>query len=170
MKNAATAYIIIGKIGSTYGVQGWLKILSYTEFGANILEYSPWYLSNDRDGWEPITVEEGRMHGKGVIAKLAGIETPEEGRLYNGKLIAIKRNQLPQLKQEEYYWSDLEGLTVINQRGEILGTVSYLIETGSNDVLVVKGEKEHAIPFLQGDVILKIDLEKREIHVNWEPL
>ena len=47
MKNANTSYVTIGKIGSTYGVHGWLKIHAYTEFGATILEYTPWYLSDD---------------------------------------------------------------------------------------------------------------------------
>lgn len=168
MKKSDMAYITVGKIGSTYGVRGWLKIHSYTEFGASILTYSPWYLSEGSDAWRTIQVEEGRMHGAIVIAKFVGINTPEEARLFTGKLIAITRSQLPSLKKNEYYWSDLQGLTVINKNGEILGKVIYLIETGSNDVLVVKGDKEHAIPYLPGTIVRDIDLEKQEIHVDWE--
>lgn len=170
MKNADKAYIVIGKFGSTYGVNGWIKILAYTEFGSNILEYLPWYIKHENDTWTTIKVESGRIHGKGIIAKLAGINTPEEARLMTGKTIAVTRSQLPALKENEYYWSDLIGLTVINANGEILGKVTYLIETGSNDVLVVKGEKEHAIPYLLGKVIKNIDLNNQEIHVDWELL
>lgn len=166
MKNRDTTYITIGKIGSPYGIQGWLKIYTYTEYGANILQYSPWYLT-EKDGWQPVQVEEGRVHGKGVVAKLAHFHTPEEARLLTGKTIAVQRTQLPALKKDEYYWSDLQGLTVIN-KGQALGKIIYLIATGSNDVLVVKGEKEHAIPYLPDKVIKKVDIAKQEIHVDWE--
>lgn len=170
MKNADTAYIAIGKIGSPYGVHGWLKIRTYTEFGASILDYVPWYLSDVNNEWKVATVEQGRAHGSGIIVKLAGIESPEEARLYTGKTIAVTRSQLPTLAENEYYWSDLIGLTVINKNGEILGKVIYLMETGSNDVLVVKGEKEIAIPYLLGEVVTRVDLLKQEIHVDWELL
>jgi 16S rRNA processing protein RimM len=162
--------IKVGKIGSTYGVRGWIKVLSYTEYGDNILDYKPWYLSKDKENWKPVEIEDGRMHGDRVIVKFKGIDTPEKAALLTGNVVGITRSQLPTLKENEFYWSDLEGLTVINKNGDILGNVIYLIETGSNDVLVVKGEKEHAIPYLFGDVVLSVDLEKKEIHVDWELL
>lgn len=169
MKDANTSYVTIGKIGSTYGVHGWLKIHAYTEFGASILEYTPWYLSDDNKQ-RIVELEDGRIHGNGVIAKITGIDTPEQARLLTGKMIVIPRDQLPPLKKDEYYWSDLVGLTVVNKDGRVYGKVIYLIATGSNDVLVVKDKKEHAIPFLIGSVILKVDLQKQEILVDWEPI
>lgn len=165
-----TQYITVGKIGSSYGVQGWLKISTYTEYGLSILNYSPWYLSKNGTDWQPMELESGRQHGNGVIVKLKNIHSPEQARLLTGNLIAVKRSQLPALQAGEYYWSDLIGLTVINKAGHHLGKVIYLMETGSNDVLVVKGEKEHAIPFLRGSVILDINLAAGEIHVDWEIL
>jgi 16S rRNA processing protein RimM len=168
MKKADMAYITVGKIGSPYGVKGWLNIRTYTEFGASILEYHPWYSSSENHDWKVIDVESSRIHGNGVIAKIADINTPEEARLLTGKMIAITRSQLPLLKKNEFYWSDLEGLTVINKNGDVLGKVIYLIATGSNDVLVVKGDKEHAIPYLLGNVVLSVDLDKQEIHVDWD--
>ncbi len=170
MKKADTAYIIVGKVGSTYGLRGWLKIRTYTDFGANILNYTTWYLALGSDEWKTFDLEEGRIHGNGIIAKLAGINSPEEGRLLTGVTIAVKRSQLPPLKQNEYYWSDLIGLSVINKQGKKLGEVIYLMETGSNDVLVVKGDKEFAIPYLFGKVVLNVDLIKNEILVDWELL
>ena len=169
MKNT-DAYITIGKIASSFGVNGWVKISTYTEYGPDILSYSPWYLSKNGKDWKVADIEEGKQMGDGIIAKFAGIDSPEDVRLLTGSSIAIKRSQLPKLSQNEFYWSDLIGLTVINHDGTVLGKVVYLMETGSNDVIVVKGEKEHAIPYLPGDIILNIDLEKREIQVNWEPI
>lgn len=162
-----TNYVIVGQIGSTYGIRGWLKILSYTELVNNITAFNPWYIDGIH-GWKAIKVEDCKEHGKGVIAKLAGYNNPEEARLLSGKKIAILRSQLPALPRDEYYWSDLKGLTVIDQHGETLGKVIYLMETGSNDVLVVKGTKEHAIPYLPGEVVTSIDLAKGEMIVNWE--
>lgn len=169
MNNVRSEYVIVGQVGSPYGVRGWLKILSYTEMAANILDYSPWYLQDNTE-WKAMKIVSSKEHGKGVIVKFASIENPEQARLLAGKKIAIKRSQLPALKKDEYYWDDLKGMTVINQHGENLGTVIYLIATGSNDVLVVKGKKEEGIPFLLNEVITKIDTDKRIIHVNWESL
>lgn len=161
-----TEYVVVGKIGATYGIKGWVKITSFTESIPDILDYSPWYLEDKQD-WKLIDVIEGRTHGKGVVAKIKGFDNPEQARLLNGKCIAINRSQLPKLKQQEYYWSDLKGLTVINQQNEVLGTVIYLIATGSNDVLVIKGEKEFAIPYLP-EVVTSIDLTEKIMHVNWD--
>lgn len=164
------SYLTVGKIGSTYGVRGWLKIQTYLEVGTDLLEYKRWYLSSGKNDLNLIEVEDGRLHGKTLIVKFFNINSPEEARLLTGKTIYLDRSQLPQLQENEYYWSDLVGLTVIDQHQQVLGTVIYLLETGSNDVLVIKhaNQKEYAIPFLLKDVILNIDLDKREIRVNWE--
>jgi len=170
MTETETGYIIVGKIGATYGVRGWLKIQSFTELSATILDYTPWYLSKDQQSWQAITVADTQIQGTSILAKFANIDTPESARLLTGQLIAVKRSQLAALDPGEYYWSDLKGLTVINKNGDILGKVSYLMETGANDVLVIKGDKSHAIPYLPGRVVLKVDLEKQEIHVDWDPI
>lgn len=162
-------YIVTGKVGAAYGIKGWLKIHSYTEIASQILQYQPWYLEKGSD-WQVFELEEGRPHGKGIVVKFAGIDTPEVARQLAGRLIAIQREQLASLPANEYYWADLEGLMVINEAGQALGQVVYLIATGSNDVLVIQDTrgKEHAIPYLPGSVIQKIDLESRQIIVNWD--
>lgn len=164
-------YVIVGKIGSSYGVKGWVKVFSYTEEMTNILSFDPWYLEDGKQ-WKPIELQDSREHGKGLIVKLAGFDSPEHVKILAGKKIAVLRSQLPALKKGEYYWHDLEGLTVIDQKGETLGIVLYVLETGANEVLVIKDnkEKEHAIPYLPGKVITQVDLEKQEIHVDWELL
>ncbi len=160
-------YVIVGKIASTYGVQGWLKVISYTESTVGIAEYTPWYLE-EKGGFKAIDVTDVREYGKGIIVKFVGYDNPEKARLLTGKKVAILRSQLPALEKDEYYWNDLIGLTVINQNGVTLGQIVYIIETGSNDVLVVKGETEHAIPYLPNDVIKSIDLANKIMRVDWE--
>ncbi len=162
-------YIITGKVGAAYGIKGWLKIHSYTEEADQILHYSPWYLA-EGPNWQAFELEDGRQHGKGIVVKFTGIETPEIARKLAGKLIAVKREQLAPLPKNEYYWADLEGLTVIDQKGQTLGQISRLIATGSNDVLVVKDQhgKEQAIPYLPGSVVKEIDLKQRRMYVDWD--
>ena len=170
MKNQADkALITIGHIGSAYGVRGWLKIYSYTELGTTILDYQPWYLETQHD-WHPIDIEDQKIQHANIIIKITGINTPEEARLLTGKALAIPRSRLPILDPDQYYWSDLEGLTVVNINGIVLGKVIYLMATGSNDVLVVKGDTEQAIPYLPGKVIKKIDLANGQIIVDWEAI
>ncbi len=166
MKSTETEYVVVGKLGSTHGIQGWLKLYSFTEPVTNIVAYNPWYLE-ETIGWKLIKPEATREYTKGMTVKFTGYDNPEQARLLTGKKIAVLRSQLPPLKKGDFYWSDLEGLTVMNVDGSILGKVIYLLETGSNDVLVVKGNKEYAIPYL-ADVITSIDLANQVIHVNWE--
>ncbi len=166
MINTKTDYVVVGKLGSTHGIQGWLKLHSYTEPAANVLMYKPWYLETPAH-WQPVKLEASRTQDKGILVKFADYDNPERARLLTGKKIAVQRLQLPNLKKGEFYWSDLEGLTVINADGALLGKVAYLLETGSNDVLVVKGDKEYAIPYLP-EVIKDVDLANQVIRINWE--
>lgn len=166
---ATGAFIVIGKIGAVYGIKGWLKVHSLTEQANNILQYNSWYLGRG-NAWKPVQLETGRQHGKSLVAKLAGVDTPEAARLLTGKNIAIKRKQLPPLPENEFYWADLEGLTIVDHRGTVLGKVIYLMATGSNDVLIIRTKqgKEHGIPYLPKRVIKKIDLKQGIIDVEWE--
>ena len=86
-----------------------------------------------------------------------------------GAIIAIQREQLPELEDAEFYWADLIGLAVQTQEGVELGHVDHLFETGSNDVVVVKGDRERLIPFVMDQVIQSVDLESRLMVVDWDP-
>ena len=82
--------------------------------------------------------------------------------------IMVKSSQLPILPDGEYYWHQLLNLKVINQDQKHLGVVTEIIPTGSNDVLVVRGDKQYLIPYLPEHFIMKIDLANNEIHVEWD--
>jgi len=159
----------VGKISGPYGIKGWLRVMSYTEPRENILSYSPWLLGKKNGNFSEWRVEEARLHGKGLIIKFENIENPESAAKLSGLTVAIVRDQLPEAAEGEYFWADLIGLAVITITGFNLGEVDYLIETGANDVLVVKGERERLVPFVQGDVIKNIDLKERIITVDWDP-
>ncbi|MBL8265578.1 ribosome maturation factor RimM [Steroidobacter sp.] len=158
-------WVVLGKIGGAFGVQGWVRITSYTDPPDNILEYERWHL-RQAGQWAAVEVEDGRMTAKGVQAKLAGIDSPEEARLQVGVEIAVLRSELPPTAPGEFYWSDLEGLEALTPSGELLGRVDHFRSTPGGDIAVVRGTKEHWIPFVK-DRIVKVDLEAKRIVFDW---
>lgn len=161
-------YLVIGKISGVFGVKGWVKIFSYTQPRENILNYKIWQLRKGSD-FKSCQVQGGQVHSKGVVAKVAGVDDRDQAALMIGWDILIERTQLPPVDPGEYYWADLEGLTVETTQGVVLGVVDYLLETGANDVLVVKGERERLIPFLRKQTIIAVDLDHGKIIVDWDP-
>ena len=144
-----------------------MKVYSYTEPREAVLNYDRWLLIK-QDGWQEATVAEGQRHGKTVIVRIDGYDDRDQAAGLVGTEIGVPRDALPETGSDQYYWSDLEGLRVIHRDGSELGRVDYLLETGANDVMVVKGETEHLIPFVMDKVVLGVDLANGEIRVDWE--
>ncbi|MCK5720102.1 MAG: ribosome maturation factor RimM [Thiomargarita sp.] len=159
--------IIIGQINGLYGVQGWVKVYSYTEPIVNIINYSPWQLYLQTQ-WQTWSILAGKKQGKGIIARLENVIDRTQATNLLGAEIAIERSQLPATSNNEYYWSDLIGLTVINQDNITLGKVDHLLATGANDVLVLAGKPVLLIPFVLEHVVLKVDLANRILQVDWD--
>jgi 16S rRNA processing protein RimM len=162
-------YIPIGRVGAPHGIHGWLKIISYTEPPENIFNYSPWMLLR-RGKYETIEIAGTRQLGDKLIVQIAKYNAPETARIFTGAEIVITRAQLRELPEGEYYHTDLEGLTVIDQHNNSLGVVSEIMETGSHDVLVVKGTKRILIPFVLNEIINEINLSEGIIRVHWDAL
>lgn len=161
-------HIVVGRISGIYGVRGWVRVFSYTEPRVNILGYSPWYLRID-GRWVPYEIEDGRTQGKGIVVKLISCDDRDRAAELLGTEIGVLREQLEPAGDDEYYWMDLIGLKVITIDGRDLGVVDDLMETGANDVLVVKGDRERLIPFTPGNAVVEVSLEKGVITVDWDP-
>lgn len=164
--------IMLGRISGVYGVKGWVKVFSDTDPREGIANYSEWLLKRQH-GWQRITVENGRKQGKNIVVKLAGIDDRNMAATLSGCEIAVSRDQIASAKPGEYYWIDLEGLKVVTTAGVDLGSVDHLLETGANDVLVVReeesGTRERLIPWLPGEVVTEVDLEGGQMTVDWDP-
>jgi len=159
--------VIIGQVTGVFGVQGWVKVWSFTQPPENILHYQPWWVKLHGE-WRELAVDAGRPHGKGIVARLEGHADRDSARALVGADIGMLREQLPPPAPGEYYWTDLVGLEVINRDGTSLGKVDHLLATGANDVLVVKGERERLIPFIKDQVVLDIDIERGVLKVDWD--
>lgn len=171
---SAPAETIMGKVTSVYGVKGWVKVFSYTQPKENLLKYKTWSLR--KQGREQVVnVLSSKVHGNGLVAQIEGYNDRDQAKMLADSYITISVDQLPELEGDDFYWHQLEGLQVVTVAGELLGKVHHLMETGSNDVLVVRkcpgslDGKERLIPYLPEQVVVSVDLEKQEIVVDWDP-
>lgn len=163
----AETLLELGKISGVFGVKGWVKVYSHTDPRERITNYSPWQVKV-RGQWREYPVESGQRQGKTVVAKLKGVDDRDQALLLTGATVAIHPQQLDELNADEYYWYQLEGLDVVNTEGVQLGRVSHMLETGANDVMVVKGDRERLIPFTQGHAVISVDLSEGVITVDWD--
>ncbi len=167
-KGILNSIVVVGRIGAPYGVKGWSHIQSFTEPVNNLLRYKTWYLK--MSGKWCLVHQEVKQQGANIVAHLAGYETREEAAKLVNKEIGVDQADFPSLSKGEYYWSQLIGLKVFTTEGVCLGTVESLLETGSNDVLVVQGDKkQHLIPYIPDEYVLKVELAEGTIQVSWDP-
>jgi 16S rRNA processing protein RimM len=161
------SFLTIGKITGPHGVKGNLKIVSYTE-NLSVLE---------KDGRVFIRTPSGKIkahivkwaapYKRGGLLSLEGVTDCDQADSLSGSEVLIRRSALPELEKGTFYWFELIGLRVWTTDGRLLGSITSIIQTGSNDVYVVKqdNDMETLIPALES-VIIEIDLEKQTMRVN----
>ena len=165
--------IVLGRIVAPYGVHGWLRVHPFGDDPQAWRGMRQWWLAAEADapesGWAAYDLEEVKVHGGGVVAKLVGIGDRTTAEALGPRFVGAPREVLPTPAEGEYYWADLVGLDVANVQGSALGRVDSLIETGANQVLVVvDGERERLVPFV-GQVVKNVDVADRLIRVDWDP-
>ena len=173
------AVVPVGTVGRAHGVRGWVRVRSDMDPPEDLLRHDTW-LAECADGrWRPVVVRSARAHGNVFVAHFEGVEDREAAAGLAGTRVGLPRDVLPALDDGQYYWVDLIGLEVLDEAGESLGVVQEMIETGANDVMVVRPgiapapgraptrERERIIPFLAGDVVRKVDLDAGRILVSW---
>ena len=167
--------IIVGALGAAYGIKGWLKLRSLTQPGSAIFDYQPWQMRRTPQApWQSLKLLDYRAQGQSYVVQLANCCDRTQAQAYRNFQIGIFSHQLPALAAGEYYWRDLIGLQVWTVQSEYLGVVDHLLETGANDVLVVRpsegslDQRERLIPFLRDTVIREIDTGAKKICVDWD--
>jgi len=165
---------VMGKFGAVFGIKGWLKVFSFTENPENLFTYKPWFYRHQGGEWRHIEIEDFKRHSDAYIVKIKNIDVREVAQGYTGAEIGILGSSLPELPEGVFRWRDLIGLSVINQDGYDMGKVKNLMETGSNDVLVVKAKindaynmKERLIPYIPS-VVMDVNLEEKVMRVEWD--
>ena len=165
--------VIIAKVGAPHGVRGDLRLHVFTEDPDTFFDFDMSQLMIEEKPSYFIPLKDCEIFEKGgsVFIKFKNFLDRDLARRFVNKTIAVAREALPVLAEDDVYWSDLEGLEVINQEQKILGHVDHILETGANDVLFIKGpapdHKEHLVPYVDAHV-LKVDLANKKIFVDWD--
>lgn len=157
--------VVMGHVRAPYGIRGWVHVAVYTEALDSLLDYPSWWLNLGGE-WKEYAMLDAHVHGKGLVAHLQGVDDREAALALRGSEVGVPREELPAPEEDEYYWQDLVGLKVVNLQNEPLGVVADLMETGANDILVVRDGGERLIPFVDA-VIREVDLVAGVIRVDW---
>ncbi len=171
--NGSPGEVRLGSIRGSHGIQGWVKVFSYTDPKDAIFRYTPWILRRD-DRQIQVEVVTGQTQGRRLVARIKGVEDRDRAEEMTGYDIYLCQDSFPSLEQGELYWFELEGLTVRNDKQIILGEVAHLLETGANDVLVVMpspasvDDRQRLIPYVEQRVVKDVNRETGEILVAWE--
>jgi 16S rRNA processing protein RimM len=174
----SATHVVMGRIGAAYGLKGWVKLFSFTDPPANLLEHRKFFIvgssaeKNAEADLQEIEIDQARAQGQGFVGHIKGCDERDQTRNYTGKELLLPKQVLPVL-EEGYYWHQLEGLRVVNLAGEDLGVVHHLLATGANDVLVVHAsatsidKEERLLPYVLEQVVLEVDLDAGVIKVDW---
>lgn len=149
-------YLEAGKIVTTHGIKGEVKIMPYCDSAELLAEFDRLFIGKNHD---EIIVERARVQKNMVIAKLEGINTPEEAEKLRNKMLFMHRDDL-ELDDDTYFIQDLIGMEVKDADSDVLyGKIADVIQTGANDVYVVRGEeREYLVPAI-ADVVISTDLD-----------
>lgn len=161
--------ILLGRIVGAFGIRGQIKIESWTEPRDAIFRYQPWILRDASGNEREFSGARGKESGKHLVATFPDVTDRDVVEAMRGTDIYVPRSALPPPSPGEFYWVDLEGFRVVNVDGQDYGTVSHLFSTGANDVLMVRGDRERLVPFVEPDFVKSIDFDAGLITVDWDP-
>lgn len=191
--SASTSNLSVGKITGCYGIKGWVKIHAYTEQRENFVQLGQWYVKPHHSDakkletsskLQSIPFDEFKLHGKGLVAHITGVDDRTAAEAFKGYELVTAGDALPELEAGDYYWHQLQGLQVWCTEGEqrvLIGIVDHLLETGANDVLVIRaceygegtddsasgGRKERLVPYLPGSTVKDVNLALGTIEIDW---
>ena len=159
-------FLPIGKVVGTHGVKGTLKVSSDSESWSLFCPGSPISIQNSDGSVKSWQIKWIRPHKRIMLLSLEGVSDLDRARSFKGAQVLVGKTDLPQLEEGAYYWFDLIGLRVFLINGTSLGNIESIIETGSNDVYVVRdGNRETLIPALE-TVVKVVDLENKTMQVD----
>jgi len=163
-------FLAVGTLLRAHGVKGDIVMSVLTDFPERLRPGKMVYVGEDRQAFQ---ITNARPHGKTLIIKFKGIDDREQAIFYRSQVVYVRTENVPRLPSGEYYFHQLLGLSVINEQGVVLGTLDSILETRANDVYIIKTSDgtELLLPAVEGEVILGVDLDRREMRVRppeWE--
>jgi 16S rRNA processing protein RimM len=163
-------FLAIGTIARAHGIKGDMVMNVLTDFPERLRPGRTVYIGDDH---LPFQLTNAKPHGKTMMIKFKEIDNREQAAEYRGKVVYVRTASVPRLPAGEFYFHEIIGLTVVDEQGQVLGTLESILETRANDVYIVKKQDgtDLLLPAVEGEVILGVDLEQREMRVRppeWE--
>lgn len=156
--------ITIGRIVGAHGIGGEVVLHSFAQDPLDISTYGP---LREENGSRLFTIVSARVAGKGVVARLSGIDDRNAAESLKGVTLTISREQLPEPETDEYYHADLIGLLAVDAAGQTIGTIADVRNHGASDILEIKceGRENILVPFLTA-FVPHVDLAARRVVVT----
>jgi len=159
--------VAIGRIVGVHGIKGYVKVhceadsFSVLDSGHSVIVRDP------KGAIRELKIVDAKPQGRMLLLLLSGVSDRTTAETLKGSDLLVEKSSLPELEPDTYYWADIAGISVISTDGRSLGTIASLIETGSNDVYVVKTPDagEILIPAI-ASVVLEIDLNRKIMRVD----
>lgn len=161
LSNPTLDFITIGRILTPWGVKGKLKVKLETDFPHRFAPGAEVYIDQ-----QPMTIEDAEWHGRKLVIKLNAINSVKEAQKLLGKTIEIPQSLAQPLPEGQYYHFQLIGLEVRTTQGELLGKISEILTTPSNDVYLIRNVKGEILVPAIGDVVKSVDLEKGQLVIE----
>jgi 16S rRNA processing protein RimM len=157
-------YLVVGFLRRAHGVHGEMIMDLHTDFPERLRSGRKLFVGEER---KPMTLSGARSHAKGMLVKLKGVETPEDVVPLRNQWVYVKATDVPSLPEGKLYQHELFGFQVMDENGDSLGELVEIIETGANDVYVVRNEsgKEILLPAIPS-VVLELDSDRRLMRVH----
>lgn len=157
-------YLAVGFLRRPHGVRGEIIMDLHTDFPERMSEGRRLFIG---EGHEPVTVASVRTHQKGMLVRFEGIETPEDAGRFRNQWLYVNSADVPELPDDQLYQHELFGFSAVDEAGNVLGELVEIIETGANDVYVIRDEsgREILLPAIPA-VILELDPERRLMRVH----
>jgi 16S rRNA processing protein RimM len=164
----------VGYVSGAFGIVGGLRVTPFSTDADALLSVKTWWL--DKPTQHSVSVRNAKMHGGDVVVTLVGLRDRNDAEALKGAGVFVGRSEFPQLEDDEFYWSDLIGLDVVNLEGEALGKVTDMMHNGAQSILritpvAVEGAQdakvsERLVPFVE-QFVKTVDLGGKKITLDW---
>jgi 16S rRNA processing protein RimM len=162
----------VGYVAGAYGLRGGIRITPFSPDADALLNVKTWWL--DKPSLRPVSVRTAKFHSGDVVATLVDLEDRDAAEALKGASVQVSRREFPALPEDEYYWSDLIGMDVVNLQGEALGKVADMMHNGAQSILritpvpdpSVEKAQERLVPFVD-QFVKTVDLEAKKLTVDW---
>lgn len=157
-------YLVVGYLRRSHGLRGEMIMEIHTDFPERLKPRTEVYIGDSR---QKLMISATRPHNEGMIIKLLGLDSPEQAAHYRNQSVYVRSADRPVLPKGQFYHHELIGFDVVTQSGKSLGTLIEIMQTGANDVYVVRRTdgKEILIPVI-ASVIIAIDVDNRQIRIR----